>query len=415
MIYIYKFISLILIPFIKINIKIRIKKGLEMPERYKERYGKTEILSNTNKKTIWIHAASIGELKSADFLIKKYHKKYRLLITTTTVSAAKYATDNYKEEIIHQFAPLDIESWVAKFIQNWNPRLVIWIESDLWPTTLYKIKEEGLNAILINLRLSPNSFKRWKLAPFFYNNLLNCFSYVFAQSIIDQKRINKISNKTIEFIGNLKLTRKDYNTKNIEKYNIKNKSEIFTLMLSSTHEDEEIKLLPSLKKLLEEYSSLRIIIAPRHINRSNDIKIQCRKFNLESEIVSDENKKLNKITIINKFGVLQNYFFISDIVFLGGSLINAGGHNPIEPALNKCAILTGPKIFNWENIFNEMTQKNACIKIKSIEDFYFTVKSLINNKDKIEKIKNNDLNFLKNNFTKTDIIDKIIDNYMDEA
>ena len=136
MIYIYKFISLILIPFIKINIKIRIKKGLEMPERYKERYGKTEILSNTNKKTIWIHAASIGELKSADFLIKKYHKKYRLLITTTTVSAAKYATDNYKEEIIHQFAPLDIESWVAKFIQNWNPRLVIWIESDLWPTTL---------------------------------------------------------------------------------------------------------------------------------------------------------------------------------------------------------------------------------------------------------------------------------------
>ena len=182
MIYIYKVLGLILIPLIKLNVTIRIIRGKEMPNRYKERFGESAQLVKNDKKLIWIHAASVGEFKSSDYIIKNYHEKYKILITTTTVSAAKYAIKTYGNKIIHQFAPLDVSIWIKKFLKRWNPTLIIWIESDLWPATLSIIKEFKINALLVNVRLSPKSFKRWILIPSFYNNLLSCFSDIFAQS-----------------------------------------------------------------------------------------------------------------------------------------------------------------------------------------------------------------------------------------
>ena len=141
MIYLYKILGFILIPIIKVNIKIRLKKNKEIKSRYKERFGCSNYNFKKNKKIIWIHAASIGEFKSAHYLIQNYHNDFTLLITTTTVSAANYANEHYKDKIIHQFAPYDVNIWVNKFLNYWNPKLVIWIESDLWPTTLLAIKK----------------------------------------------------------------------------------------------------------------------------------------------------------------------------------------------------------------------------------------------------------------------------------
>ena len=205
MIYIYKILGFILIPIIKINIKLRIKKNKEIKSRYKERYGCSNYKFYNNKKIIWIHAASVGEFKSTNYFIKKYCKNYNLLVTTTTVSAAEYAIKNYGNKIIHQFAPLDIDFWVNKFLNNWKPYFIIWIESDLWPMTLHNIKKKKINTILVNLRLSPKSLKKWKLFPSFYNSLLDCFSEVFVQSEIDQQRVKEITQRKINFIGNIKL------------------------------------------------------------------------------------------------------------------------------------------------------------------------------------------------------------------
>ena len=205
MIYIYRIISLILIPFLKINIKLRIKKNKEIKTRYKERFGISNYRFDKPKKVIWIHAASVGEFKSSDYIIKKYHKNYNLLVTTTTVSAAEFAINNYGNKIIHQFAPLDNDFWINNFINHWKPNFIIWIESDLWPLTLHNIKKKNIKAVLLNLRLSPKSLKRWRLVPFFYTKLLDSFDEVLAQSELDQKRVEKITKRKIRFIGNLKL------------------------------------------------------------------------------------------------------------------------------------------------------------------------------------------------------------------
>ena len=144
MLKLYRLLSYIAIPLILINICLRIIQKKEDKLRYKERFGKSSIQIPQNK-IIWIHAASIGEFKSADVLINNLHKKYILLVTTTTVSAAEYAMKHYKDKIIHQFAPLDVDLWIKRFLQYWSPSLVIWIESDIWPITMYVLKKFKIN------------------------------------------------------------------------------------------------------------------------------------------------------------------------------------------------------------------------------------------------------------------------------
>ena len=308
-----------------------------------------------------------------------------------------------------RYAPLDIDIWINIFLNNWKPNFIIWIESDLWPNTLHNIKKRSIKSILVNLRLSPKSLKRWKLLPFFYNNLINCFDEVFVQSRLDEKRIKEISSRPVQYIGNLKLT---YPFKKNKKNKIAKNSKLNYLMLASSHPKEEIFFMPLIKKFLKEYDGLRIIIAPRHPERSDEIKSICTSFNLGSQFHSEEKNGHKKIIIIDSFGVLTDYFIKSDIVFLGGSLISAGGHNPIEPALHECAILTGPHIFNWENIYYDMIQNNACLKTQSIEEVEISLKNLLDNKKKIECMKINALKFSQEKFFDTISLDNTINKYL---
>ena len=408
MIYLYQIIGFFLIPFIKINTWSRILGGKELKNRYKERFGITRQSVKFSKKIIWIHAASIGEFKSVDFLINSFHERYTLLVTTTTVSAAEYAVKYYGEKIIHQFAPLDISFWVNKFLHHWNPSLIIWIESDLWPTTLHNIKKKKINAILINLRMSPTSFNRWKKIPSFYNEIISCFSEIFAQSKMDQTRIQLLTKKNIKFVGNLKLlTTNDASLKNTPVHSIKNES-IITLMITSTHPGEEEELLPMIKNLMAEFEHLSVIIAPRHPVRAKKIISICTSLNLLSHMGSSLSDNKKSILIIDSFGILENYFSLSDIVFLGGSLIPAGGHNPIEPAKNKCVILTGSEIFNWQNIFEDMEANNASIKIKNISELKIRLKNLIIDKNQREILQKNAFNFAQKQFVDKNVIKNII-------
>ena len=139
---IYIILSYCLIPFVFVNTFIRILIKKEDKKRIQERFGKSIIRKPINKKVIWIHAASLGEFKSCDFIIQNYYKSYFLLVTTTTKTAAEYAKKYYGDKIIHQYAPFDIIWWIDRFLKKWNPKLVIWIESDLWPNTIITLTKK---------------------------------------------------------------------------------------------------------------------------------------------------------------------------------------------------------------------------------------------------------------------------------
>ena len=158
-------------------------------------------------------------------------------------------------------------------------------------------------------------------------------------------------------------------------------------MIVSSHEGEEEKLLPMIKKLIIHNSNMQIILAPRHPKRSTKIKSLCNSLKIPSRLEDSNSSNSQAIIIVNSFGNLASYFESSDIVFLGGSLISKGGHNPIEPAIHNCALITGPFIYNWQNIYEDMFINDACLKIQTVDDLEIKIQDLISNNTLIKKMK----------------------------
>ncbi|MBI04829.1 MAG: hypothetical protein CMI96_03320 [Pelagibacteraceae bacterium] len=397
----YKISSVILIPFIILNVHWRILKNKEDKVRYKERYGLPSKKNDFKKKVIWIHAASIGEFKSADFIIKNYFKNNFILITTTTKSAAKYVEDNYSNMVIHQYAPFDISKWVLRFVNYWKPNLVLWIESDIWPNTMNILEHKKIKTIYLNARISPNSFSRWKLIRTFYESILRNFTYIFAQSLDDKKRLELLTNLKIDYIGNLKLTKNK--TKSFNK-----KSDIFTILCASTHKKEESLILKEFKKIYNHKNKIKYYFAPRHPERFNAVLNLLKKNNYQASMASQMSTKESNVTIIDNFGNMDEYFYLSDIVILGGSFVKKGGHNPLEPAKYNCAIISGKYNYNWKNIYQEMKQNNACIILKETNEIFAIINKLINSKEILDKLKLNAYNFSKKIFFEEEKLKKII-------
>ena len=408
MLNLYKIVGFLIIPLIMINLRIRVINGKEDKNRFRERYGITK-LRRPKGKIIWIHAASVGEFKSASVIINNLSDNFKILVTTTTLSAAIYAKQKFGKKIIHQYAPLDIKIWIERFINNWKPDLSIWIESDLWPVTLKTLKEKSIKSILLNLRISPKSFEKWLLFKNLYTDMLSGFNEIFVQSLQDQKRIKKLTNLKIKYIGNLKLSESEKNTNSntkIKKYLKKNK----IIFLASTHKNEEKQFFNIINYISKNLNNYKIIIAPRHPERSEEIISDLKNNKIDCSLINKSKNFKEKLFVINTFGQMQFYFSISDIVFLGGSLVKMGGHNPIEPARNNCAIITGPNIFNWHDIYKDMEKFKSCLIFNNIKEIENFIKNINKNNKKLVLLKRKAREFSKKNFFDTKLLFKIIKN-----
>ncbi|MFL2542919.1 MAG: 3-deoxy-D-manno-octulosonic acid transferase [Alphaproteobacteria bacterium] len=401
---IYKSISYFLIPFIYLNTLIRLIKKKEDHNRYKERFGFTNLKKNSGKEVIWIHASSVGEFKSCDLLINHFYKTYNLLITTTTKTAADYAIENYGEKIIHQYAPYDVLPWIDRFLNVWKPKFVVWIESDIWPNTIVRLREKKISAIFLNARISPKSFEKWKFFSSYYKFITNTFFEIYAQSKNDLERITKLTDINVGYLGNLKLTKKNTSP---SKYEI---SEKINIMIASTHQNEENLIIPYLQNISEKYPLINFIIAPRHPSRAKTIYNLLKNKKLDVEYHSKLENGDCRYLIIDSFGKMEEFFTKSDIVFLGGSLTKKGGHNPIEAALANCAIISGPYVFNWQNLYEEMINQNSCLMINEAKELEIKIINLIENKSLIEKYKKNALTFSNTVFFKENKLLKLLDN-----
>jgi 3-deoxy-D-manno-octulosonic-acid transferase len=402
MLKLYQLLSYLFLPIIFLNLLIRIIKNKEDKKRYIERFGKTKSNLNNSKKTIWLHAASIGEFKSSDLIITRYHKRFNILVTTTTKSSADYIEEFYNDKVLHQYIPYDVPIWCSRFINYWKPNLVLWIESDIWPNILKQIRNRKIDCYYINARVSPNSFNKWRYLRNFYTSSLMTFNKIFAQSQNDLERIKNLTKRNVSFIGNLKLSQTNLNPKNIEE------RKVFSIMLASTHENEEEIIIKSLYSIIRQ-NKIKLFIAPRHPSRALEIKKILNKYNFKFSLENKIKNYSNDAIIINSFGNLQKYFNKSEIVILGGSFVSKGGHNPLEPASHGCAIISGNNVYNWNNIFNEMVENQACIMVSNTKELENKIRSLIIDKFLLEKYKKKALNFSNKNFFDNETLFKEID------
>jgi 3-deoxy-D-manno-octulosonic-acid transferase len=395
-------------PLVYLNTYLRLIRKKEDTNRYKERFGYTNFKQILEKDVIWIHASSVGEFKSCDFLINSFHKNYNLLITTTTKTAADYALKNYGEKIIHQYAPFDVVPWINKFLNFWKPKLVVWIESDIWPNTIVRLREKNIPSIFLNARISPRSFVKWKFFSSYYKFITKTFFSIYAQSKNDLERITKLTNVNVNYLGNLKLTKKNTSYTKLEK------TKKLNIMIASTHENEEGLIISSLERISKKYQIVNFIIAPRHPSRSKLIYKLLQDKKLDVEYYSKFKNLDCRFLIIDSFGKMEQFFNISDIVFLGGSLSKNGGHNPIEAATANCAIITGSNVFNWQNLYEDMVAKDACIMINEVKEFETKVITLIENKNLVENLKKNALTFSNTVFFQEDKLLELLNNRLEQ-
>ena len=369
MYFFYEFLGLIIVIFSPIIILFRVISGKEDPKRFIEKFC---IYSNkiSNKKTIWIHGASVGEIASIIPVVKELEKNKkvkRILITSSTTSSALVFSKYKFKKIIHKYFPIDTNYFSNKFIKYWKPQLSIFVESEIWPNMYKNLHLKKIPIILLNARITKKSFNNWKIFSNFSKNLFNKISLALPQNFETLKYLKTLGVKNLRIAGNLKY----YGEKKSHKTNLNLKNKFKNRQIwcaASTHQNEELLVGKVHRKIKLIKKNLLTIIIPRHINRSNAIINDLKNIGLKI-VTHSSSKKINKDTdiyLVDVYGEASMFYKISNVTFLGGSLISHGGQNPLEPARLGNYIVHGPNIQNFKEVYTMLGNLNISSKVNNV-------------------------------------------------
>ncbi len=402
MILIYRVLTIIFYPFLIFLTFLRVFLNKEDSKRYREKIFTSHfnIKKNKNHKLIWFHAVSIGELKSITPIIQKLNNQEEerdFLITTSTFSSSKIADLELKnfKNVYHRFLPYDVNFLIKKFLHQWSPSYIFLVDSEIWPNLILGAKEQGIPISIINARITKKSFKRWMKFPKTASKIFGSFEICFASSKESEYFLNKLGVKKIYNHGNIKF----FN--NVDLNSITNLNKKILLerpfwIAASTHSGEEELCIKTHLLIREKFNYILTVIAPRHIERSRDIKDLCDKYKLNTQILNRDDLIMpnKEIVILNSFGVLNNYFKFAKSVFIGKSFLeklkNVGGQNPLEAATFNCKVYHGPYVYNFEEIYKILEKHKISKEIKSHEDLSSYLKEDLDTKNK-KSIKNSEI------------------------
>jgi 3-deoxy-D-manno-octulosonic-acid transferase len=332
----------------------RRKRGKEHPDRMAERLGQASI-ARPSGPLIWVHGASVGEMLAAVSLIERLRtQNFAVLVTSGTVTSAALAEQRLPNGVLHQFVPLDAPRFVQRFLDHWRPGLALFVESDLWPNLICSCAERKIPMIVINGRLSDRSFRRWRRAPGTIAALLNRFDLCLAQSAGDTERFIKLGAPRVSTTGNLKL---DLPAPPADAAALARLKEIIgkrpVVIAASTHAGEEAAVIGAHRHLRGKFSTLLTIIVPRHPARGESIAELAKAAGLAVALRSRRAQPMPDIGIYiaDTVGELGLIYRLATAVFMGGSLVRHGGQNPIEPIRLGAAVIHGPHVWNFADIY----------------------------------------------------------------
>ncbi len=383
----YNFFLLLFVFFSPLWIIFRILSGKESPKRFKEKFCFFTKKSKLGK-TVWIHGASVGEIHSIIPIIKNLEKNKKIdqiLVTSTTLSSSMVLS-NYKfKKTIHQFFPIDLDYFNRKFINYWNPLVSIFVESEIWPNMIGNLYQKKIPIIVLNARITKKSFKKWSYFENYSRKIFSKISMAIPQNSETALYLRYLGVKNIKKINNIKY----YGDRLIKKTNFKLRKKFLKRNIwcaASTHEGEELEIGKMHKKLKLNNKNLLTIIIPRHIGRKKKILKNLREINLNVTTHSSL-KKINKNTdiyLVDTYGDALNFYNLTKLVFMGGSLIPHGGQNPLEPARLGNFIIYGPHVDNFKEVYKLLKNLKLAHKINKISQ----IKDIVNKKINYKKEKN---------------------------
>jgi 3-deoxy-D-manno-octulosonic-acid transferase len=338
-------------------IKRRLKQGKEDPARIGERRGLSRD-TRPHGPLVWIHGASVGEVLAAAALIERLRAlNIRILLTSGTVTSASIVAKRFPPDIIHQYVPYDSPRYVARFLDHWRPSLALFIESDLWPNLILSSAARRLPMVLINGRMSQRSFQRWRRMTGTISALLGRFEVCLVRSEVDAERFTALGSRNVVTTGNLKLdvAAPPADSGKLERLMAVTRGRPI-VVAASTHPGEEDILLETHKTLTRFFPSLLSVIVPRHPDRGETIARSISASGLHAALRSREElpTATTDIYVADTMGELGLFYRLAPIVFMGGSLVEHGGQNPIEAIKLGASVVHGPHVFNFTDVYEAL-------------------------------------------------------------
>ncbi len=345
-------------PIIFILLGIRYLKGKEDHARFNERLGLCRKKRPAGT-LFWMHGASVGECLSMLPLVRKIlaeNPTAHVMVTSGTVTSAALMADRLPERAFHQYMPVDFP-WAAKaFVKHWHPTAVLWFESEFWPNMLKSIHAKKIPLILLNGRISDRSFRRWQKMPGFIQALQSLFTLSLGQTKEDARRLSVLGAPESACVGNIKYAAGISPFDPVELQKIKDcMGNRPSWTMASTHANEEEQGVGVHQTLVKTFPDVLTIFVPRHPNRADSIEAMCRKNGLtvarrsRGELPTAD----TSVYLADTIGEMGLLYQLSDLVFVGGSLIPFGGQNMLEPMRLGRVVFIGPHAFNFREIVAE--------------------------------------------------------------
>jgi len=330
---------------------------------------------------VHVHAVSVGEVMAALPLIRELKSRHRdisLIVTTTTPAGNEVAKRQIREADCITYFPMDFPWAVNRFIKAVNPSIYISIETEIWPNFLHALKKKGVKNMIINGRISPSSYKGYSMIRPFIKHILRNIDLFCVQTAGDAERFKSLGapGDSIIVTGNIKYDRvfkevdEEFITRTRTLFGIRDDEKL--IIGGSTHKGEEDIILDAYVECLKKNEKTKLIIAPRHIERTEEIERLISLRGLQPVKRTELGKKrlhpvLPSVIILNTIGELATLYAIATVVIIGGSFIPHGGQNPLEPLFYRKPIIFGKYMFNFQEISEEILKNGAGIQVEDAE------------------------------------------------
>ncbi|MDP2683173.1 MAG: 3-deoxy-D-manno-octulosonic acid transferase [Deltaproteobacteria bacterium] len=393
--------------------------------------GEGKLRKLSDSRVVWFHAVSVGEVKAVLPLLKHFKEKHMdvkiVFSTVTSTGNAVALKEGFQWIDSLVYFPFDFHWVVSSVVKRIKPKVFVVVEKEIWPNILRLFKKNGVPVMVVNGTISDRSFGRYRLFGFFFNRIFGSISYFLSQ--IQQDNIRAIAlgvepAKT-SVAGNIKFDISHIGWSPAERdvfirgFNIKNDDKI--IVAGSTHAGEEEIILGIFKRLKQEFPSLRLIIAPRHPERFKDVEklvIEKGLTVIRRTVVTPTSclpsPTSYDVILLDTIGELSNIYSIAAVAFVGGTLVNIGGHNLLEPAVYKKPVIYGHYLKSYLEMAEMLEAAGGGIRVNNIKDLFEALKKLLADKAYAEKAGSAAYSALEENRGATEKCLKVLESFMVE-
>ncbi len=381
----YTLLFYLLVPFILLRLWWRARHAKAYAKRWRERFAYIHVPQEWQQ-GLWVHAVSVGEVLAAVPLVKALQQQYAnlpIVLTTMTPTGSARVKANFADNVFHTYVPYDLPHVVKRFLHKVKPRALMILETELWPNILYQCKRQGIPVMLANARLSQQSFKGYAKFPKLTREMLSSITTLAAHATSDGERFIKlgIDAKKVSVTGSIKfeinVPASILEQAQVLRNSLGQSRSIW--VAASTHQGEDEQVLTAHQEVLRILPDALLILVPRHPERFNGVYQLAIKqsFTTMRRSTNDVCTAETQVFLGDTMGELMLFFAASDLAFVGGSLVNTGGHNLLEPASLGIASITGPSYFNFADVTRMLLDAKAAVKVNNSSELAQQVITLL--------------------------------------